>query len=202
MWYIAIATGIVLAGTFAGVVKSRGSGVIKEDPVSSLLNSAAIKPLSMEQINFLLARLEREDPPEPVFGAMCYEMMAAPAVAEYICPVCGEKTLYEDYRTAFIEWELEGARRLAESIDAATDFQVILDETLYCDFCSEGSDEDPALLLRVIPEEGEETVNRVSLTDLRKLNSFLNGRLYWTTDNDGHEPLQGDADKIRELLGL
>ncbi len=203
MWYVAAVAGIVIAGTLAGVVKSRGTGLVKEDnPISMIINSAVIKPLSMQQINFLLARLEREEPPEPVFGAMCYEMMAAPAVAEYICPVCGEKTLYQDNLTPFIEWELEGARRLAESIDAATEFDVTLDETLFCSYCSEDTVDQPYLMLRVTPEEGEQVVNRVSLTDLRKLSSFLHGRLYWLTDNDSQEPLQDDGDRIRELLGL
>jgi len=202
MWYVAAVAGIVIAGTLAGVVKSRGTVFFKEgDPVGTFLNSATIKPLSIEQVNFLLARLEREEAPEPMYGAMCYEMMAAPAVAEYICPVCGEKTLYEDYTTAFIEWELPGARRLVESIDEATDFQVSLDETMYCDFCSEFPDEDPHLILRVQGNEGE-TVNRVSISDLRKLDSFLQGRLYWVTDNDGQEPLKEDAELIRDLLGL
>jgi len=45
-------------------------------------------------------------------------------------------------------------------------------------------------------------VNRVSISDLRKLDSFLQGRLYWVTDNDGQEPLKEDAELIRELLGL
>lgn len=203
MWYIAAAAGIVLAGTLAGVVRSRGTGFIKEDnPINRIISSAAMKPLSMQQVNFLLARLEREEPPEPVFGAMCYEMMATPAVAEYICPVCGEKTIYEDFNTEFIEWELQGARRLAESINEATEFSVLLDETLFCDYCSEDPSGEPAMLLRVTDEEGEETVNRVFLTDLRKLESFLQGRLYWLTDNDSQEPLQDDSQRIRQLLGL
>ena len=27
-------------------------------------------------------------------GAMCYDMCMPPPVTEYVCPVCGEKTLY------------------------------------------------------------------------------------------------------------
>ena len=203
MWYIAAVVGIVLAGTLTGVVKSRGIPFPKEENTTNrIINSAALKPLSMQQVNLLLERLEREEPPEPVFGAMCYDMMGPPAVAEYICPVCGEKTLYNDFQTAFIEWELQGARRLAESLDASTEFQIILDETLFCDYCSEDSEEETSLILRVLPEQGEEVVNRVSLTDLRKLDSFLQGRLYWLTDNDSQEPLQDYVERLRHLLGL
>ncbi|MCK5115598.1 MAG: hypothetical protein KAR44_03300 [Candidatus Aegiribacteria sp.] len=203
MWYIAAVVGIVLAGTLTGVVKSRGIAFSKEEStINGIINSAALKPLSMQQVNFLLARLEREEQPEIVFGAMCYDMMAAPAVAEYICPVCGEKTLYDNFQTAFIEWELQGARRLAESLDASTEFQITLDETLFCDYCSEDSEEEPSLILHVLPEQGEEVVNRVSLTDLRKLDFFLQGQLYWVTENDSQEPLQGYVDRLRLLLGL
>ena len=202
MWYIAAVAGMVVAGTLAGVIRSKGVDTVKEGPVSNLIDSASIKSLSMEQVSFLLARLEREEPPEPVFGAMCYEMMGAPLVAEYICPVCGEKTLYEDYQTAFIEWELQGARRLAESIDSITEFTITLDETLFCDFCSEQDEQNPGLLLRVVPPEGEDVVNSVSLTELRMLDSFLQGRLYYLTDNDSQEPLQDHADRLRRLLGL
>ncbi len=196
MWYIAAVAGVVVAGALAGIVRTKG---VSE---SGIFDSEGIRALSTSQIDFLLARLESEEPPAPVFGAMCYEMMAAPPVAEYVCPVCGEKTLYEDSHTAFIEWEIEGARRVAESINASTDFNVVLDETLFCEFCSGETEEGPWLRLRVEHADGEETVNRVSLTDLRKLSSFLHGRLYWLTDNDSQEPLQGDADRIREILGI
>lgn len=202
MWYIAAVAGVVVVSTLAGIVRTKGLSTADDNPVSSIINSAQIKSLSMDQINFLLARLETEEAPAPVFGAMCYEMMAAPLVAEYVCPVCGEKTLYENTHTAFIEWEIDGARRLAESINQSTDFTIELDETLFCDFCSDDADAGPGLLLRVIHEDGEEFVNRVSLTDLRKLSSFLHGRLYWLTDNDSQEPLQNDVDRIREMLGI
>ncbi|MCK5132026.1 MAG: hypothetical protein KAR40_07740 [Candidatus Sabulitectum sp.] len=49
--------------------------------------------LSVAQVNFLLARLESEEPPTQTMGVMCYEAMILPSVAEYICPVCGDKTL-------------------------------------------------------------------------------------------------------------
>jgi len=203
MWYLAAAAVIIIAGGWAGFSKGRHWSPPKEAGVmGNILNSADLGPLTVEQVNYLLSRLETQEPPEPVFGAMCYEAMAAPEVAEYICPVCGEKTIYSNYDTVFIEWELQGARRLADTIQSNTQFDVALDETLFCDFCSGGSDEDPRLMLRVVLDDGEEIVNAVSLTELRKLDSFLRGRLYWVTSNDGQEPLQEDTDLIRRLLGI
>jgi len=202
MWYIAAVAGIIVVGALAGTARSKGISFTKEGFCDAVFNAESVRKLSMEQVNFLLARLEREDAPDPAFGAMCYEAMAIPAVAEYVCPVCGEKTLYEDYQVSFILWELQGCRRLAESIDSSTEFRVILDESQFCDFCSGGNTQSPEILLRVIRDDGSETVNSVSISDLRMLDSFLQGRLYWVTENDGQEPLKNNADRMRELLGL
>ncbi|MBD3276660.1 MAG: hypothetical protein GF388_00015 [Candidatus Aegiribacteria sp.] len=203
MWYVLAALLIlIVSGLFGYRGRSSGGGVKEPAVVSRVLESVDLQSLSMEEIDFLLARLEREDPPEPVMGAMCYEAMAYPDVAEYVCPVCGEKTVYSSMNTAFIEWELPGCRRLADSIDSLTDFHVYLDESQFCQVCSDSVIEGPEILLVISADGDDETVNDVSITDLRMLESFLQGNLYYTTFNDGHQPLQEYAPRLRELLGL
>ncbi len=211
MWYVAGACAVVLLSAVAGFAKNKpGSETKSIMPLDALtsatmldLDAANIASLSALQVNLLLARLENEEPPEQVMGAMCYEMMAAPEVSEYICPVCGEKTIYNYSQTSFIEWELEGCRRMAESINASTDFEIVLDEALFCDFCSpDAGEEEPGLLLRVISEDGTEVVNRINVTDLMKIESFLKGQLYYTSSNDGEIPLQDSAPRLRLLLGF
>ncbi len=198
MWYIVAAVaGIALTGAVAGAIRTRSSGE-GAMPVSA----DSIRKLSMDEINLLLSRLENENPPEIVQGAMCYRVAGPPSVAEYICPVCGEKTIYHDHQTGFIEFRLETARRLAESINSSTEFDVVLDESLYCSFCSEGSIEDACLMLRVRTREGEEISNAVTVTDLRMLDSFLKGELSWVTETDSRIPLRENADRMRRLLGL
>jgi hypothetical protein len=201
MWYIL--AGVVLltvSGAF-GFSRLRNVYPDKSQLVNRIVDRVTFKSLTMDQINILLARLEREEPPEPIRGAMCYEAMAYPAVAEYVCPICGEKTIYNDQLTAFIEWELQGCRRKAELINEYTEFEVILDESMFCDFCSGVSDEEPVLYLRVLSSDSTETVNPVSIHDLMILESFLQGNLYYTTSNDGQEPLQDYSERIRVLLG-
>lgn len=88
-----------------------------------------------------------------------------------------------------------------ESLNEYTKFDISLDETLFCDFCSDSSDEEPFLLLRVASTDSTVTVNRVSIHDLRILDSFLQGTLYYTTSNDGQQPLQEYSERIRQLLG-
>jgi len=197
MWYIAAFAGIVLMGAVAGTIHTRSSGN-GTAPVSS----DSFKRLSIEEINLLLARLESEEPPEVINGAMCYRVAGPPSVAEYTCPLCGEKTIYQDHRTELIEYQLETARRLAESVDSFTEFDVLLDESLFCSFCSQGSTDDARLVLRIISSDGEEVSNIVSLTDLRILISFLRGELCWLNEYDARIPLKDQSDRIRRLLGL
>ncbi len=201
MWYIVAAVVLLATSGVFGFSRLRNDGAEKSHLFSRVFDRITFESLSMGQINILLARLEIEEPPEAVMGAMCYEAMAYPSVAEYICPVCGEKTIYNDFQTGFIEWELQGCRRMVDSINVFTEFDVSLDETLFCDFCSESSDEEPALLLRVASTDSTETVNRISVHDLRILESFLQGTLYYTTSNNGEQPLQDYSERIRELLG-
>lgn len=189
MWYIAGSLVLILAGTaLAGITRLKAVEPDNADTTDGIHGLLEIQGLSVEQVNFLLARLEREEAPAPVFGAMCYGPMAMPQVADYICPLCGEKTIYETNQAPFILWELPAARRLAESINQSTEFSVVLDETQFCSFCSTEDAEYPALFLRVNTDQNTETVNRVTVDDLRKLDSFLQGNLYWLTSNDGQEP--------------
>jgi len=211
MWYVAAISAVVLVSAIAGFAKSRPGSTSKSLTPFDAITSAtiadivpvSISTVSVDRINTMLARLEATEPPDQVMGAMCYEPMAMPEVAEYICPVCSEKTVYSYTNAAFISWELEGCRRTADSINIHTDFEVILDERQFCDFCSpDSADEDPALLLRVVYKDSTEIVNAVDLIDLRMLDSFLNGNLYYTTSNDGEMPLQNYSVRMRELLGF
>jgi hypothetical protein len=212
MWYVAAVCVVVLISAVAGFAKSRPGSTSKSltplDAVTSATIADIVLPIgistvSVEQINILLSRLETTEPPEQTMGAMCYEPMSAPEVAEYICPVCGEKTVYNYSQAAFISWELAGCRRMADSINIHTDFEVVLDERQFCDFCSpDSSGNDPSLVLKVVYGDGTEVENTVGITDLRMLDSFLEGNLYYTTSNDAQMPLQNYSGRMRELLGF
>ena len=198
MWFVPVLIIVLAVGTLAGVSRLNH----RKQPGGAGTGTLSVVSLSMDEINFLLARLEKEEAPESVFGAMCYAPMAIPDSAEYICPVCGEKTIYSGGMSAYLQHELGAARRLAESIDSLTDFNVTLDESAFCDFCSEYGVGSAVLVLRVTNENGEETENSVSVDDLRMLDSFLRGNLFWVTSNDGHEPLRDHAERMAELLGI
>ena len=198
MWLAGFLVLVLAVGTAAGYSRFRQT---KQVPLTGTgVNSMA--SISIQEIHLLLARLDKEDEPDAVQGAMCYAPMAIPDSAEYICPACGEKTIYTGYQTAGFQWNLDTARRLAESIDSAADLSVTLDEIMFCEFCSEQGAASPTMILRVKNELGEETANSVSVDDLRMLDSFLQGRLFWITSNDGQQPLKDHAERMAQLLGI
>lgn len=203
MWYIVAISALLIVSTAFGITKNRDRANAKSGILNISINSPSLTSLSRSEINLLLSRLENEEPPESVMGAMCYAPMMEPSSAEYVCPVCSEKTLYGSSYASLIDWELAGGRRIVESINLNTDFEVILDEELFCDFCTENpTGEDPALLLRIVYENGDEFVNRITITDLRMLDSFVQGNLYYVTSNDSQRPLQDYSERMRTLLGF
>jgi hypothetical protein len=202
MWYILGAVFLVGVSTAVGFSRTGGTGLQKTGSGPGSILGISFPSLSMEEIDVLLDRLECMEPPERIMGAMCYAPMAYPEVAEYVCPVCGEKTFYSGYLCTLIEWELAGLRRMAGSIDSMTDFSVVLDERQFCHYCSTEEVENPSVLLRVSTSDSTEAVNIVSSMDLRMLESFLRGNLYYLTSNDSQEPLQDHSERLRQLLGL
>jgi hypothetical protein len=192
---------VLLVATALGAVRQRA----KQDNANTIpgtgIELSDLGSISWEEVEVLLDRLETREPPEVVYGAMCYEMVAAPSVAEYVCPVCGEKTQYTDSDTWFIEYELQGCRRLFDEIAGAADMDIELDETRMCSYCTDADSAEAAIYLKVTLEDGTVLSNRVSEFDLRLLDSFFKGRLFYYTSTDGQEPLQPYAGRIRELLG-
>ncbi|MEA3266267.1 MAG: hypothetical protein U9P42_04920 [Candidatus Fermentibacteria bacterium] len=202
MWYAAAIIALVIVSTAAGMARNKKNEGTRSGTQLAETGIYSYRALSRTEINLLLSKLELTEPPEPVMGAMCYAPMALPSSTEYICPICGEKTIYDSSFASFIDWELASCRRMADNINLNTEFDVLLDESLFCDFCSQETAETPVLLLKVINEDGDEITNRITIVDLRMLESFLQGNLYYLTSNDSQRPLQDYGERMRILLGL
>ncbi|PIE51362.1 hypothetical protein CSA37_12515 [Candidatus Fermentibacteria bacterium] len=201
MWHTAVIA--VMGSLLSGALISQGAN----EPVTpDIITSASVyveaqNTVSQEDIDSMLNLLESEEPPETVPGTMRAVVLPAPSEAEYECPVCGEKTLHGSDYAFFLEKDLEDARELVKCMEESTEFSIVLDETLFCQFCSEERAEEPGLVLQVSYEDGTQVINRVSMNDLRKLLSFLQGHLYWYTADDAQEPLQEHSELLRTLLG-
>jgi hypothetical protein len=195
--WIWLAVILAALGTAFGV--GRGLHVSGKDPlsVSRLLKGGR------EGVRLLLERVEREEAPDFIMGAMCYRPAMAPDRVEYICPVCGERTWFAGQTGETIHREAEPMRRAIAELDGNPFFRATLDETLFCANCTgELNPENPRFILNLVYTEGDTVSTPVELFDLRMLVGLVKGELVFTDSYDARLPLKDGAARLRRLLGV
>jgi len=193
LWAAVAAAALAAAGLIGAGI--RGSAASSDRAAGA----DGLKGFSRDGLDSLMTRLKTESAPDPVLGAMCYDMALPAPVTEYVCPVCGERTVYEQW--CWLLHELPRSRELFQAIADSVDFPVMLDERLLCSHCAP-SDEEPGIVLVAVPAEGDTVRNPVSQGDLLMLLRFLQGDLTFDDDFGGINPLQPHAARIALLLGL
>ncbi len=129
-------------------------------------------------------------------SAMCYYTAGPPTASEYICPTCGNKTLYtlEDYQdrinsslaidnnltlyniTTMIGGEIASCHRYIEIISKP---EISLDESQFCLHCSPGT-VTPQLVLVIKYSQKEHRYAGVTSEDFNLLSKFFEGsELYY-----------------------
>ncbi len=196
---------LVLAGILAllalGMTGCRREDGGKPVPPASV-SVGSLQSLSRAEIDARLRDLESREAPKPKMGALCYDMAAPPERVDYVCPKCGEKTLYTKGEAAFAERDLLNCRRQFETIRKISPQSLILDESAFCEHCSPGVAK-PGLALRIAYSDG--TIHEASPIvpdDLYLLKGFLEGGLSYPTWNEGASPLKERLPRLRELLGI
>ncbi len=187
---------LVLAVSAAGAAGARGLS-----KRSTAVTAAGMKSMTVREVTHLLEAVAKEPEPEFVMGAMCYAAMPIPEIAEYVCPVCGEKTVYGAGGTPYILWQIDTARSLVEAIRASGTLDVALDETSFCSACAPDSVE-PVLRLTVTFEDGTVVNPEVDVEDIRMLAGLLTGQLYYETSNESQSPLRPNLERLGSLLGI
>lgn len=163
--------------------------------------------LSKEEIAKRLKKIAQSPPPKDLkMGAKCYDMAGPPARIDYVCPVCGGKTLYtidskdRNTSTFFLQYELPECRRLAKSIKV---INIELDEHEFCKKCSPKTKKPLLTLIVKYPDKNTKVITRdVSIDDLQLIREFSEG-------SDRHEgemgreiPLKQYLDRLYQLLGV
>lgn len=189
---------VLLAIAFFGLSFSKTARAAGE-PVP--ITRSGIRSMSRDQIQQKLKTLETATAPEPKMGAMCYKMAAPPDRAEYVCPVCSEKTLYTSQSARFIAWELEACRREFELLKKETDLAVALNESSFCSYCAPDAAAHALALTVTYADGATHTTAPVTQQDLVILRHFLKGNLDYKTFNDGTLPLQKALPRLRDMLG-
>ena len=162
---------------------------------------SSVRSMSKSDIEKMLGRLERRKAPKPQMGAMCYEAVSVLTRPEYVCPTCGEKTLYAKDRAPLVSAELEACRRELEIVKKSTKLALALDESAFCKHCSPDVDK-PQLGLTITYADGaSHSASPITRTDLFIVRDFLKGELSYTGYTEDTYPLKANLPRLRELLG-
>jgi len=190
---------IVLAALGAAFGVGRGFLVGGKGPVSV----SRLFRGGREGVRLLLSRVEREEAPDFIMGAMCYRPAMAPDRVEYICPLCGERTWFGGETGEMLHREAEPMRRAIAELDGNPFFHAILDETAFCSHCSgELAPGNPRFILNLVYTEGDTVSTPVELHDLQMLVGLVGGELVFADSYDARLPLKDSVPRLRTLLGV
>jgi hypothetical protein len=198
---ITLTTSALLAGQLAGQAPAVSASGANSGSTGAPAQQAACKlaALGRAETRALLAKIARSERPEPQMGAMCYEMAVPPERAEYVCPTCGERTLYGHEHAAQIEWEIAMCRRLFKVLPRRDAMR--LDESSFCRKCQPKAKVHGLTLTIRFDDGTTHVVHGVTSSDLRLLAGALSGKLAGETFTEGEEPLRDSLPRLRELLG-
>jgi hypothetical protein len=175
------------------------------------VTASATMPGSRADIAKRLANLAKTPPPTGLsMGAMCYiPAGSASQSINFICPVCGGKTVYARNRGSAEERLLD---RESESIAASEARRLVgmiplvtaeLDESQFCRHCAPEVT-TPVLILIIKYPDGSQAARTqdVSLFDILLLTEFLGGKDRIIVGAGREQALQDFLPRIQELLGM
>lgn len=170
---------------------------------SSAESAGTLQSLDRSEIQQKLSKLMATPSPTDLkHGACCYAVAEPPKRAEYVCPNCGEKTLYTKSNAATVEWTLPYARKCFKELTDVLPHGAALYETQFCRKCSPGIRE-PQLVLKIEYKDGpRHMVEGVTCEDLQLLKDFLSGSPVHDAGQLGDKPLKDYGERLQELLGV
>jgi hypothetical protein len=118
----------------------------------------------------------------------------------YVCPTCGEKTLWVKSSAPLVEGTVYQCRRLLSEV---TGLGLRLDESAFCARCQPGVNE-PHLALEITfaDDSNPRRVAPVKTEDIQFLSEFLKGKLVHQAPFGKQEPLRGAVGRLEMLLGV
>ena len=183
-----------------------GWSVTRSQAAESRSNQVAVtrqsvRSLSKADLEKKLQALAKRKAPMPKMGAMCYSMAAPPNRVDYVCPTCGEKTLYTNEVAFAIHWEVAACRREFKNVKKASELALKLDESSFCSHCAPAAQKHE-LQLVVTYSDGTTHASTVNHFELQVLGAFLRGEDSFKTDNESEMPLKEHLPLLRKMLGF
>jgi hypothetical protein len=196
---------------------ARGGQDQPAPPAPAQVQPPAAKPggslLNRAQIVQRLKKLADNPLPKDLNtqGAMCYEQAARPERADYVCPKCGERTLYTRpkidpdnslWAADHVDTVLHALPCLRSYTKTLQGVELTLDESQFCKKCSPNVKRPEEIL--AVRLAGEKEARRVywSCDDLRLLQIFLSGGDRVENDYGAEHPLKDDLDRLERILGV
>jgi len=197
---------VVLIGIFCLFFLWPATSKADEKTEVPAVTAKSVKGMSRADVEKKLQNIEEKDAPLELRTALCYKVALPPDRAEYVCPVCGEKTLYPESKTdgtgRFINWYLEKARLEFANLKKATDLQIELDESSLCKKCHPET-LNRTLVLKITYADGStHKYPNVSPDDLSLLRFFFCDSLTYIDYNDEEQPIKPLLSRVYRLLGI
>lgn len=203
MWYILVISILfigLLIGTGCKISSDKNKNKIEIVNMNNNPNDSFPSVFTKSEIEKLLKDLSKSNPKNLEFmGAMCYEMAGPPERAEYVCPICGEKTLYTEDYTMMISYDLQSIRDNATKLE---EINCKLDESQFCKSCSPEVTEPKLCLIVKLKDEAEHKTCGIEKEDLVLIDEFLHGDIVHKDFYDAEIPLKQYIPRIGELIGI
>ncbi len=185
----------------SGMRAGGGKSEVTEPPV--VLSAEEVEVLDREAIRALLKRAAETPPPKKLSsGAMCYSTMGPPQRADYLCPDCGGRTLYEDKLAGFVQGGIAACRREFDELEKVAGAAVSFNESQFCRDCSPDV-QAPQLVLEITYRDGKQvTVSSLRADDIRLLREFLSGELVHKGERDSETAMKELVSRLEKMLGV
>jgi predicted RNA-binding Zn-ribbon protein involved in translation (DUF1610 family) len=156
--------------------------------------------VTRDKVDTLLQELAAKPAPTKLApAAMCYAPALPPTRAEYVCPVCGAKTIHEGATARTAAWTVEHYRSCTKKLDELG-LAAKLDETFLCSACRPS--DAPAGFFLEVTLDGRTIRNSVESKDFALLEAFLSGKAVWGGNFGDEHPLKDEMPRVRKLLGV
>ena len=174
----------------------------EKTPETPAITAKAVKSMSRADVEKKLQNIAAQKAPIPLMVATCYKVAVTPKRAEYVCPVCGEKTLYTDNTAQFINRNLEKVRIEFANLKRATDLQVELDESSLCKKCHLETLNRTWVLKITYADGSKHEYPKVLPDDLVLLRFFFCDSLTYLDSINHEQSIKPKLPRLRELLGI
>jgi hypothetical protein len=201
LWIVVLLAAILLLAPWGSLRLARRGA--ETDSLQAAVTVKKIKSLSRSSLIALLGRVKTSQAPPPRMGAMCYETMAVYERVDYICPHCGEKTIYPSGDKD--AYELLALAKLDREFDLfrkQAPLKMAIEENGYCKHCASGSRPRGVTLVVTYEDGATHRCFPFNINDLNRLKALLSDQLAWNAGNDSTKSLKEDLPRLQELLGV